>query len=59
LPAHNQPRAKSFRDYFLVERAFQGDSTVSSLAPALSSLRKTIHVPVPSFTGSRAGIKLA
>lgn len=59
LPAHNEPRAKSFRDYFLVKRAFQGASTVSSLAPALASLRQAIHVPVPNFTGPRAGIKLA
>ncbi len=59
LPAPNEARASGFRDYFLVRRAFQSVSPAPEYAASLSGLRKAIHVPVPSFTGSRAGIKLA
>lgn len=63
LPSLDEQRASSFREYFVVKRAFDGDSPVTAHTPALASLRKAIHVPVPvpvpNFSGPRAGIKLA
>jgi predicted GNAT family N-acyltransferase len=58
LPPHDGERPASFREYFVVKRAFHGESPRAH-APSLASLRKAIHVAVPSFQNSRGGITLA
>lgn len=59
LPALDEQRTASFREYFVAKRAFDGGSPATVRTPSLSSRRSAIHVPVPAFTGHRAGIKLA
>ena len=57
LPEHDGDKAASFREYFVVKRAFRESKPVST--PSLASLRKAIHTAVPSFQNSRSGITLA
>ena len=57
LPPHTGDGAASFRESFVVKRAFR-DNQAPRL-PSLSSLRKTMHAPVPGFQNSRSGITLA
>lgn len=54
LPAHDGQTAASFREYFLVQRAFR--EIQPARAPSLASLRKAIHVAVPGFQNSRSGL---
>jgi predicted GNAT family N-acyltransferase len=57
LPPHDGQPAASFREYFLVKRAFQ--EIRAPHTPTLASLRKAMHGAVPSFQNSRGGITLA
>lgn len=55
LPAHDGEKAASFREYFVVKRAFRHHAQT----PSTASRRKAIHSAVPSFQNSRGGITLA
>lgn len=57
LPAHDKEKAASFREYFVVKRAFQDERATN--ASSLTGLRKAIHCAVPDFRNSRGGITLA
>jgi predicted GNAT family N-acyltransferase len=57
LPEHDGDKAASFREYFVVKRAFRENKPAPT--PSLASLRKAIHTAVPSFQNSRGGITLA
>lgn len=59
LPALDDQRTASFREYFVAKRAFAGGRPGTVHTPPLSSLGSALHVPVPAFAGHRAGIKLA
>lgn len=57
LPPHDGQQAASFREYFLVKRAFQ--EIRPAQAPTLASLHRAMQGAVPSFQNSRGGITLA
>lgn len=57
LPAHDGEKAASFREYFVVKRAFREAQQLH--APSLPGVRKPIHSAVPGFQNSRGGFTLA
>ena len=57
LPAQHGREAARFRDYFMVERAFQ--ESPHTPAPAMNGPRKAVHLPISTFQNSRGGFTLA
>ena len=57
LPLQDGQQASSFREYFVVKRAFHESHQAHAIS--LVRHRKAVHVAVPSFQNSRGGFTLA